>query len=239
MDRTRLIYGLGAVGLGGLGLVVGDFALQWQPVPKDVPAREALAYVSAILLVAGGLAAVWRRTAAWGALGLGVMFGVWVGVLHLPNALANRPNEIGSWNAVAEALALSLGGLAGWASAHRPAWAGMAARLFGICPVIFGLAHVGYATFTASMVPAWLPAPLFWAYLTGACHMLGGLALIAGAVPRLAATGLAAMYATFALVLHLPRVLAAPGQRIEWTMLFIALTLTGAAWIVREANKAP
>ena len=239
MDRTRLIYGLGAIGLGVLGFVVGDFALQWQPVPKGVPGREALAYVSAALLLAGGLATVWSRTAAWGALALGVMYGVWVVVLHMPNALANRPNDLAAWNAVAEALALSLGGLAGWGIAQRPDWSERAGRLFGLCPVIFGLAHFGYAKFTASMIPGWLPAPLFFAYLTGACHMAGGLALIAGVVPRLAATLLAAMYATFALILHLPRVIAAPDERIEWTMLFIAVSLTGAAWIVRSTVKAP
>jgi uncharacterized membrane protein YphA (DoxX/SURF4 family) len=239
MDRTHLIYGLGAIGLGLLGFAVGDFALQWQPVPKGVVGREALAYLSAALLVAGGLAAIWRRTAAWGALALGVMYGVWVVVLHLPAALAVRPSDIASWNAVAELSALSLGGLVGWGMAHRPAWAEMGRRLFGLCPVIFALAHFGYAQFTASMVPAWLPAPLFWAYLTGAAHLAGGLALVAGVVPRLAATLLAAMYATFALVLHLPRVVAAPGERIEWTMLFIAVSLTGAAWMVRSDEKAP
>jgi uncharacterized membrane protein YphA (DoxX/SURF4 family) len=237
MDRTRLIYGLGAASLGVLGFVVGDFALQWQPAPAGLPAREALAYLSAAILLAAGVAALAPRTSPTGALALGVSFGVWVVALHLPNALANKPNDIGSWNAVAEALALSLGGLAGWGIVHRPVWAERATRLFGLCAVIFGLAHFGYAKFTAGMVPAWLPEPLFWAYLTGAGHMAGGLALIAGVVPRLAATLLAAMYATFALVLHLPRVIAAPTERIEWTMLFIALSLTGAAWIVRSAAK--
>ncbi len=46
---------------------------------------------------------------------------------------------------------------------------------------------------------------------------------------------LAAMYGLFALILHLPRVIAAPDQRIEWTMLLIALSLAGAAWNLREA----
>lgn len=232
MDRTRLIYGLGAIGLGVLGLVVGDFALQWQPVPKGVPARESLAYISAGLLIIGGLATIWSRTAAWGALALGGMYSVWVVALHLPNALTVRPNDIASWNAVAELSALALGGPVGWGAVHRPAWAEMGRRLFGLCPVIFGLAHFGYAEFTAGMIPAWLPASLALAYMTGACHMAGGLALIAGVVPRLAARLLAAMYGAFALVLHLPRVIAAPGERIEWTMMFIAVSLCGAAWIV-------
>lgn len=239
MDRTRLVYGLGAICLGALGVYVGDFALQWQPAPAGLPAREALAYLSAGVLLVAGAAALSPRTASWGSLALGVSFGVWVLALHLPKALADKPNDIASWNAVAEALALSLGGLAGWGLVHRPDWAERATRLFGLCAVIFGLAHFGYAGFTAGMVPAWLPAPLVFAYLTGAGHVAGGLALIAGVAPRLAATGLAAMYATFALALHLPRVIAAPGERIEWTMLFIALSLTGAAWIVRAAAGAP
>lgn len=238
LNRNTLPYGLGAVGLGVLGLVVGDFALQWQPVPKDIPAREALAWLSAVLLIAGGLATIWRRTSAWGALGLGAMYGVWVIALHLPTALAGKPNDIGSWNAVAEALALSLGGLVAWAAMRRPDLAPTGRRLFGLCAVIFALAHFGYAKFTASMVPGWLPAPLFWAYFTGACHLAGGLALVAGVIPRLAATLLAAMYGLFSLILHLPRVIAAPGERIEWTMLFIALSLAGAAWNLREAREA-
>jgi len=237
IDRTRLVYGLGAVGLGMLGLAVGDFALQWQPVPKDIAFRTELAWLSAALLILGGLATVWRRTSALGSLGLGVMYGVWV-LLHLRLALADA-SQIAPWNGVAEALALSLGGLVGWGAVARPNLAPIGRRLFGLCPVIFGLAHFGYAKFTASMVPAWLPAPLFWAYFTGAGHMAGGLALIAGVRTRLAATLLAAMYASFVLLLHLPRVIGAPDNRIEWTMLAIAVSLTGAAWNLRPPRKAP
>jgi hypothetical protein len=75
------------------------------------------------------------------------MYGIWVAALHIPNALG-RASEIAAWNPVAELSALSLGGLVGWAAAHRPAWAGAGQRLFGLCPVIFGLAHFGYAKFT-------------------------------------------------------------------------------------------
>lgn len=232
LNRNSLPYGLGALGLGVLGFATGDFALQWQPVPAGIALRPELAWLSAGLLALGALAAIWRRTSAPGRLGLGLMYGVWVVALHMPTALA-KASEVASWNAVAEALALSLGGFVGWAAIRRPNLAPMGRRLFGLCPVIFALAHFGYAKFTASMVPAWLPAPLFWAGFTGACHLAGGLALIAGVVPRLAATLLALMYGGFALILHLPRVIAAPDQRIEWTMLFIAVSLAGAAWLVR------
>lgn len=241
MDGTRAIYGLGCLGLGILGLVSGDFAFQWQPVPKDIAFHAPLAYFSAALLIALGLGAIWRRTSAAASLGLGLMFAVWVFVLHVPKAL-QAPGEVASWNAVAEAWALSMGGLIGWAADRRPAATAWLRRLFGLGPVVFGLAHFTYAKFTASMVPAWLPpSQLFWAYVTGAGQLSAGVSLISGVLAQLAATLLTAMYATFVLILHTPRVLNAPGERIEWTMLFIALSLTGAAWIVRNSipPKAP
>jgi uncharacterized membrane protein YphA (DoxX/SURF4 family) len=83
------------------------------------------------------------------------------------------------------------------------------------------------------MVPAFYPAPLFWAYATGAGHFAAGLAFVSGVQARLAATALSAMFAIFVITLHLPRVIAAPGVRIEWTMLMVALSLTGAAWALR------
>lgn len=47
------IFALATCGLGVLGLVYGDFALQWQPVPDWLPWRHGVAYVSAALLLWG------------------------------------------------------------------------------------------------------------------------------------------------------------------------------------------
>jgi hypothetical protein len=34
--------------------------------------------------------------------------------------------------------------------------------------------------------------------------------------------------------LHIPLVIAAPGQHVNWAMLGVATTYTGAAWLVRK-----
>ena len=231
MNRDTVIYGLGAVGLGAVGLVVGDFALQWQPVPPDVPARAELAYVAAGLLVAGGVATLLRPRG--GVFALGVFYGLWALVLHGPRVAAH-PLDVGAWNGIAEITALSSGGLAAWAAiTDRPIARRAAQTAFGLAALVFGTAHFTYAKFTASMVPAFYPAPLFWAYATGAGHVAAGLAFVSGVQARLAATALSAMFAVFVITLHLPRVIAAPGVRIEWTMLMVALSLTGAAWALR------
>src|SRR5262245_64159665 len=38
-----------ALGLGMLGFLTGDFALNWQPVPPSIPGRTTLAYLTAVL----------------------------------------------------------------------------------------------------------------------------------------------------------------------------------------------
>jgi len=52
------VYGLAAIALGLIGLAWGDFAAVWQPVPDGMPGRTALAYGTALALIAGGVAVV-------------------------------------------------------------------------------------------------------------------------------------------------------------------------------------
>lgn len=228
---SRLIlYAIGAIILGAVGLAVGDFALQWQPVPASVPFRTALAYLSAVILITGAALSLAPRNARLGAIVLSSFYAMWVVVLHLPRVV-QQPADVSMWLGVAEILALATGGCMAWMRGKamlKAAWI-----VFGACLLVFGIAHFVYADFTASMVPAWFPAPLFWAYFTGAGHAAAGVAFISGIAQRLAATLFTAMVACFALLLHVPRVVADPGNRIEWTMLGIATALTGAAWIAR------
>jgi len=235
IDTEGLALGLGAVGLGVLGLISQDFAFQWQPVPKGLPAREALAVLSGAVLLIGGAAIVARRTSVVGAALLAVWFGLFAIGLHLP--LVIGAPGVASLLGLAEQGAIALGAVllvAVRAPERLPDWGMPVARvLFGLCAIEFGTAHFVYADFTAAMVPGWIPGHLFWAYATGACHFAAGVAILAGVRVRLAAGLLALMCWGFVLLLHLPRVVGDPGSRMEWTMLFVALSIGGAAWVVR------
>jgi uncharacterized membrane protein YphA (DoxX/SURF4 family) len=232
IDRDALPYALGAIGLGVVTLIYGDFALQWQPVPPGIPMYDPLALLSGVLLIAGGAAAVWRR-AEHARLILPAFYLLWVLALHLPKVIAD-PSVVALLG-IAEILSLACGGAM---LVVQPARFRIAIRVaFGLSALVFGLSHFVYASFTAAMVPAWLPAPLLWAYATGAGHVAAGLAILSGVLARLAATCLAAMCGAFVVLLHVPRVVAAPQSRIEWTMLFVALSITGAAWLMRRAAR--
>ncbi|MFZ0267430.1 DoxX family membrane protein [Caulobacter sp.] len=236
MNRDGVPYGLGATALGIIGLVFGDFALQWQPVPKGLPEHHALALASAMVMVMLALGVLWSRTARPASASLAVVYLGWV-ALHGPET-AEAPASVASWLGVAETLSLAAGGLALFAMSTAPPSdrLRLAARLvYGLCPLVFGLSHFAYADFTAKMVPGWIPYPLFWAYATGVGHLAAGLAILFGVSPRLAATLLTAMMGCFVVMLHIPRVMAAPGSHLEWTMTAVALSLTGAAWAMRQS----
>ena len=225
---------MGIAGLGLVCLAFRDFALQWQSAPEWLKTIPYAAIVSALWLVGTGIALAVRRLAFAGAVSAAALFGVWALVFHGP-LVAQQPGQVYVWLGIAEAGCLMAAGLALAGAGVQNARILLGARIvFGLCAVVFGISHFAYAEITAKMVPAWLPFPLAWAYITGCGHLAAGLALVSGVQARLAAGMEAAMCAVFVILLHLPRVIAAPASQIEWTMLCVALSITGAAWVIRS-----
>lgn len=234
IDTNALPYAAGAIGLAVVTFLYRDFALQWQPVPAGVPRRETLVLVSVALLGLGGLLALLPR-AGFLRLLLPAQYLVWA-ALHIPVVLA-KPG-VATLLGFAEALALATGGAALFLG-RRPGNTRTVLRvLFGLCAIVFGISHFAYAHFTASMVPAWLPNRLYWTYFTGGAHIAAGLAILSGVAAPLATTLLAVMCGSFVVLLHVPRVIAAPTSRLEWTMMLIALSITGATWLARGLTMA-
>ena len=67
----RAAQALFAIGLGCLGvitLIYGDFALVWQPVPTWMPAHQAVAYGSGIVLLVCGIGLLVPVLTGWAAI---------------------------------------------------------------------------------------------------------------------------------------------------------------------------
>jgi uncharacterized membrane protein YphA (DoxX/SURF4 family) len=234
---TLLMLGLGALAI--LSVMSGDFAYTWQPVPKAFPGREVLARVTGALLLAGILGTLSPAVRSGALRLLLALMLAWL-LLHLPPIIA-RPLNLGAWLGLAEIGAVTLAVWAlvlkarGSADNARP-WI---FRLFGVAAIVFGSSHFAYPQITAGLVPSWIPGPLFWAYATGVAHAAGGIALLTGYRRRLAAAALGAMYLSWVFVLHGGRVLVAPDSRLEWTMLFVASMISGAAFLVSSLEFSP
>jgi hypothetical protein len=239
------IYGLGVMALGMIGLAWGDFVVG-QPVPKSFPDRTALAYAAAAFMLAAGAAIAWRRTTAWGAAALTAYYALIVVTLMNGRLVLAHYGVYGTYEGLAEQLAITAGGLIVYADSAEID-AGLAARLtrlgqlaFGLCALIFGGAHFFYMNLTAPLVPKWLPpGQEFWGYATGVCHIAAGVAILTGVQARLAAILLTAMYASFTPLVHLPMLLADHASHMNWTENVVNLALTGVAWVVADSLVRP
>ena len=235
----HFLFAIGLAGMGVLSILSGDFAYTWQPVPVWVPWRESLAHASGILLLVCGAGMLVKRTAGLFALVMTIYLASWVFLLQAPRVV-QAPRDVGMWLGLAESLVLTCGGwivfasLAGRAGRGKP----VARFLFGASCLVLGLSHFVYADATAGIVPAWLPDRIGFAYLTGAGHFAAGLSILFAIVPRLAATLEAIMISLFVLLIHIPGVATAPASRMQWTMMFVASALAGAAWTVAGSLRA-
>src|ERR1700731_5307387 len=92
-------------------------------------------------------------------------------------------------------------------------------RLFLAIPLaFFGTEHLTNTAFVANLVPRWLPAHEFWVYLVGIALIAAALSITAQIQSPLAATLLGAMLFSFVLLIHIPNIIAHPGNRFFWAV---------------------
>jgi uncharacterized membrane protein len=248
MNRSQqpalTLFVIGMIGLGILAVVYGDFAMVWQPVAPWIPGRTILAYASGLLMLFGGIALLFRVTAAWSARILFPYLIVWA-LLKVP-ALFVAPQIEGVWLGFGELTLLLSGGwilFATIAEIPQDSWLAFAtgekglriARyLFAVSVIPIGLGHLFYVKETADLVPAWLPFRTGWAWLTGLGQIASGLGVLFSVLPGVAAVAEACMISLFTLLVWGPRIIAAPGARLPWTAFFISWAIAAAAWLVAQ-----
>jgi uncharacterized membrane protein YphA (DoxX/SURF4 family) len=233
------VYTAGAIFLGLLGLASGDFATTWQHVGANVPFRQPLAYLTAVIELFAGLALLWRRTARAGALTLTVIYSVFT-LVWVPKALVNLGNYDPIGN-VFEELSLVAAGLVLFAT-FSPAGSSIARRrpffvlLFGICPISFGIVHIVDMPGLLGWIPGWLPpTKMFWAYATTVGFFGAAVAILSGIMAPLAARLLTAEIVIFELLVWIPNLYGAPHNHFNWSGNAISIALSGASWVVSDS----
>jgi uncharacterized membrane protein len=238
------LFAIGMIGLGVLALINADFALVWQPVAPWIPGRTALAYLSGVIMLLGGIGLLFRATVAWSVRILFPYVIVWM-LLKVP-ALIVAPQMEAVWLGFGELAVLMCGGWILFARLSNlreglplafltsEASIRLACLFFGICLIPIGLSHIVYVKQTADFVPPWLPYREGWAYLTGAGQIAAGLGVLFSVLPRMAAYAEAGMLSLFTLLVWVPAIIAAPKTRLPWTAFFISWVIAAAAWVVAQ-----
>lgn len=248
--RTRVshvIFGVTMVALGISGLVKGGFTPIWTGVPKAWPAREALAYLCAIISVVCGTGLLFPRTSALASRVLLIAFLVWIVLFRTP-LIVSKPFATVTWWACGETAVMMAAAwvLCVWFSNDQTGklWSfiashqglSMARRLYGLALIPFGIAHFTYLQRTVDMVPRWLPWHLGFAYFTGGALIAAGVAMLLGVYARPAAVLSALEMGLFTLLVWIP-VIAAGANADDWSEFEVSWLLTVAAWVVADSYR--
>jgi uncharacterized membrane protein len=248
-SHGHAVFAATMISVGLLGLINGDFAPVWQPVSKSLPGREVLAYVCAFVSLACGVGLFLPRIAAVAARVLVVFLLLWL-LLFKARFIVADPTAAVSYETCAETAVILAGAwvLYAWFGndwdKQRLAFATgdkglrIARVIYGLSMVAFGVAHFAYAKLTASLVPAWLPAPMAWAYFTGATYIAAGVAILVGRYARLAAVLSAWQIGLFTLLVWIPMVVTGNIDAGKWGEFVVSCALTAAAWMVADSYRA-
>jgi uncharacterized membrane protein len=209
-----------------------------QTVPPWMPERLFWVYFVGIALFAAATGIALNKFARWSATLLGLMFIMFVLMIHLPNAVANPHNRF-VWTVALRETAFACGVFL------------FAKRAPSICRVVLGavllffaVEHFLHPDFIpgvplAKMTPAWIPLRPVWGYLTGLALFAAGAAMLVNRHARVAATWVGIELALIVLFLYMPILAAAQPKELVEALNYIGDTTLFAGTVLLAAAKAP
>jgi uncharacterized membrane protein len=220
-------------------------------VPSWIPAHLFWAYFVGCALLAAATSLTVRKFVRWSSTLLGLMFFLFVCMIHLPNALAH-PNDRFAWAVALRDLsfaggAWALAGLHSRASSPQQSkWMIVFGRIVvAIAVIFFAVEHFLHPEFAPGvplekMTPSWVPFPSVWGYLAGAILLAAGIGLALNKKSRIAAASIGALMTVLTLFLYLLILILAHGgstPEITEAVNYVADTLlfAGAALVLASA----
>jgi uncharacterized membrane protein len=206
-------------------------------VPQWFPLRMPITYLVGIALLAAGVSLAARVAVRWSAPLLALLFGLFVLLIHLPNAVEHARTRI-FWIFPFREGTFAVGAFSILVSETKPSWARRSggfsrfARLWAaFVLVFFGIQHLRHPQLSPGVpsprpTPPWVPLPLVVAYATGAILVTLGAAAPFKKAAVAAITWAGILMAVLTALLYVPDLFLAhgPGQPIT-AINFVADTL--------------
>ena len=239
----RHVYGLGAIAYGVIAFSWHDLYNWYQlPVLENILHGKILAFIAGVILILGGMTIQWKKTMRQGALILGAI-SLLFSLLWL-TLVIEEPLNFAGWGNFFEHFSLVAGALIIYASTsssnlkHAARVARLGYIFFGISVISFALYQLFYLSYTASLVPKWVPpGQMFWAITTTIAFALAAFAILSGRSALLASRLLTIMLFLFGLMVFTPGSFVDPYNLSNWTEIVSTLSIMGAAWIVVDYLK--
>ena len=216
-------------------------------VPSWMPWHLFWTYLVGICLIAAALSIILERYSKLAATLMGIMFVLFVAMLHIPSIVATHGARL-FWAIALRDLCFGGGAFALAGKLYGPSrgapWLVTFGRLvLGIAAIVFGVEDILHPTLVPgvpldNITPTWIPGHLFWAYLTGAVLVACGACLVANWKARSASTYLGIMILALMPFVFVP-ILVANRSNVGEGLNLIADTLAfgGAALVLADAIR--
>ncbi|MHA4807128.1 DoxX family membrane protein [Flavitalea flava] len=248
----RIFYGIAIAAVGFQQCFYADFhPMVLPPGHTWLPALGFWAWFSGAAFLASGAAIVFAVKVRTVSLVLGTVLLAIFCFYYIPYELFVDPyyKHLGEWGEAEKELALSGGGfvIAGTYTCEngntqkKPLFIRFLEKLipfgrifFSITMISFGIDHLYYTKPISTMIPAWIPAHIFWTYFAAFALIGSGITIILKIKDRLTATLLGLMILLWFIFLHIPGAIAHPftDKGNEVTSAFSALAFSGIAFVI-------
>jgi hypothetical protein len=227
----RHVYGLAAIAFGVITLV-------WHQIDSlgNISHPEILVYTFGILELIGGLVIQWQRTMRFGAIILAAIFLIFSFYCIPP--IIKSPLVYSNWGNFFEIFSIAIGGIIVFASGNN---SGKATKItnaayiaFGICVISYSLYQFFYLSYTAGLVPKWIPpGQMFWAVATSIAFALAAVAILLRRAALLASRLLVIMFIGFCLLVWVPAFIK-ENDLTNWVSITETLAVAGSVWILAD-----
>jgi uncharacterized membrane protein len=209
-----------------------------QLVPKWMPAHLFWAYFVGFALFAAATSIALNKFARLAASLTGLMFVLFVLMIHAPNVVADPHNRI-LWAVACLEISFACGL---FLFANR--FPQVCRIALGAILLFFAVEHFLHPTFIpgvplAKMTPTIIPLRAAWGYLTGLALLASGAALLLNKQARPATTALGIVLALLVLFMYLPILAAAPPSGLVEALNYIGDTTLFAGTIMLAAGAIP
>ena len=233
----RLRFGRNVFGLAAIAF--GIITLSWHQIDElgNMSQPAILVYIAGIVELIGGIAIQWEKTMRFGALMLTAVFSIFS--LYWIPQMIKMPLVFYPYGNFGEQFSIVIGGVLVFASTisgypEKAAKIESAAFVsYGICVASYSLYQLFYLTYTASLVPKWIPpSQMFWTVATTILFALAAFAILSRRSALLASWLLTAMIILFGLLIWVPACIIHPHVLGNWVENSTNLAIAGSAWIV-------
>lgn len=240
LQMGKMFFAIAVFAIGVVHLVTGNFPTGLLPVTAVYPGKIILVYANGAALIVAGILILTKKYAYYGASLAGFVWFIWLLGFHLPHLISTY-NQAFEWTPTFEVGALLSGALLLMGNMNaslnrRLKLISVARYIFALGLVVFCALHIIYAGFIATLISAWIPWKLFWAYFVGFAFLAVAISIFIHRYVRLSASLIGLMFLIWFFILHLPRVIAKVHVEPEWTSMFVVLGFSGVAFLIASTT---